>query len=70
MRNGHILESDVEFLCALEQVGSDAIGDSFTLGDELGGVELRDYSFEDFVSDGWEDTLIVVGAQVLYKILV
>jgi hypothetical protein len=35
------------------------------LGDELGGVELCDDGFEDFVSDGGEDALVVVLAKVL-----
>jgi len=35
------------------------------LGDELGGVELGDDGFEDFVTDGGEDALIVVRAEVL-----
>jgi hypothetical protein len=52
MCDGDILESDVEFLGALQEVASDAVGDGFTLGDELGGVELGDDGFEDFVSDG------------------
>ena len=35
------------------------------LGDELGGVELGDDGFEDFVADGGEDALVVVLAEVL-----
>lgn len=52
MGDGDVLEGDVELLGALEQVAADAVGDGFTLGDELGGVELGDDGFEDFVSDG------------------
>lgn len=37
----------------------------FTLGDELGGVELGDDGLEDFVSDGGEDTLVVVETEGL-----
>jgi len=36
------------------------------LGDEFGGVELGDDGFEDFVTDGGEDALVVVGAKVLW----
>ena len=50
---------------ALEQVGADLVGDGLALGDELGGVELGDDGFEDFVTDGGEDTLVVVLAEVL-----
>ena len=65
MGDGDILEGDVELLGALEEVVADAVGDGLTLGDELGGVELGDDGLEDFVTDGWEDTLIVVLAKVL-----
>jgi hypothetical protein len=30
------------------------------LGDQFGGVELGDDGFEDFVSDGGQDTFVVV----------
>jgi hypothetical protein len=63
-----ILQSDVELLCTLEQVAADAVGDGLTLGDELCGVELGDNSFEDFVSDGGEDTLVIVLTEVLHKV--
>jgi hypothetical protein len=67
--NGNILQSDVELLGSLEQVGTDSVADSFTLCDQLGGVELGDDSFEDFVSDGREDTLIVILAETLKSII-
>jgi hypothetical protein len=41
------------------------LGDGVALGYELGGVELGDDGLEDLVSDGGEDTLVVVGAEVL-----
>jgi hypothetical protein len=53
MCNGDILKGDVEFLCALEEIGTDAVADSFSLGDEFGGIELSYDGFEDFVTDGW-----------------
>jgi len=52
-------------LRALEQIGADAVGDGFSLCDELGGIELSDDGFEDFVADGGKDTLIVVGTEIL-----
>ena len=55
-----VFESDVEFGGALEEIGADARADSFTLGDELGGIELGDNSLEDFVADRGENSLVVV----------
>lgn len=65
VRDGDVLESDVELLGTLEKVGADAVADGLTLRDELGGIELGDDGFEDFVSDGWEDTLVVILSEVL-----
>ena len=63
--DGDVLEGDIELSGALGQVGADAVGDGLTLGDELCGVELGDDGLEDFVADGGEDALVVVGAEVL-----
>jgi hypothetical protein len=63
--DGAILEGDVELGGAAEEIGTDAVGDGFTLGDEFGGIELCDDGLEDFVSDRREDTLIVILAEVL-----
>lgn len=65
MGDGNVLESDVELGGALEELGADAGGNLFTLGDELGGVELGDNGLEDLVSDGGEDSLVVVLSEVL-----
>ena len=65
MGNGDVLEGDVELGGALEEVGADAGGDGFALGDEFGGVELGDDGFEDFVADGGQDALVVVEAEGL-----
>jgi hypothetical protein len=51
VRDGHVFESNVELVGTLEQVGADPVGHGFTLGDELGGVELGDDGFEHFVSN-------------------
>lgn len=59
--DGDILQGDVELAGALEKVGTDTVGDGFTLCDKLGGVELGDDGLEDFVTDGGENTLIVIG---------
>ena len=65
MRDGDVLERDVELGGAAEEVGADAGGDGLALRDELGGVELGDDGFEDFVADGGEDALVVVETEVL-----
>ena len=65
MRDTDVFELDVELGGAFEEVGADAVGDGFALGDEFGGVELGDDGFEDFVADGGEDALVVVLAEVL-----
>lgn len=65
MGNGDVLEGDVELGGAAGEVGSDALRDGFSLGDELGGVKLGDNGLEDFVTDGGKDALIVVGAKIL-----
>lgn len=56
-----ILQGDVELGSALQEISTDTVGDGFTLGDQLCGVELGDDSLEDFVSDGRENTFIVIG---------
>jgi hypothetical protein len=63
--NGDILEGNVEFSSTAGEIALDALGDGFTLGDELGGVELGDNGLEDFVTDGGEDSLVVVCTEVL-----
>lgn len=68
MCNGNILEGNVELVGALEQVGADLVGDSLTLGDELGGVELRNDGLEDFVTNGGQNTLVVVETEVLERV--
>lgn len=65
MGYGDVFEGDVEFRGSFEEVGSDAGGDGFSLGDEFGGVELGDDGFENFITDGGEDALVVVEAKRL-----
>lgn len=65
MGDGDILEGNVEFRSSEGEVGADTVRDGFSLGDELGGVELGDDGLEDFVTDGGEDSLIVIGTEVL-----
>jgi hypothetical protein len=63
VRDRDVFEGDIEFGGSAGQVGADALGDGFTLGDEFGGVELGDDGFEDFVADGGEDSFVVVLAK-------
>lgn len=65
MGDGDIFESDVELLGTLEEIGPDAVADSFTLSDELGGIELGNDGLKYFVTDGWKDALIVVLSEAL-----
>jgi hypothetical protein len=72
MCDGNILEGDVELLGTLEKIGSYSVADCFSLGDEFCGIELGDDRFQDFVSNGGENTLIVILTEVLLlvKILI
>ena len=65
MCDGDIFQGNVELVGALKEIGADAVGDGFSLCDELGGVELGDNGLENFVSDRGKDTLVVVEAKVL-----
>jgi hypothetical protein len=56
-----ILQGDVELAGTLEKVGTDPVGDGLTLCDKLGGVKLGDNGLKDFVTDGGENTLVVIG---------
>ena len=67
VRDADVFELDVEFRGAAGQVGANAVRHCFTLGDEFGGVELRNDGFEDFVADGGEDALVVVLAEILFR---
>ena len=65
MRDGDVLEGDVELGSASEEIGAYAGGDGFSLRDQFGGVELGDDGLEDFVANGGEDTLVVIKAEGL-----
>lgn len=63
--NGHILELNVELSGAFSQILTDLGRDQLTLGDQLASIELGHNRLQDFVSDGGQDTLVVVHTQVL-----
>lgn len=63
--DGDVLEGNVELGGAEGEIGSNALGDGLTLGDELGSIELGDDGLEDFVADRGEYSLIVIGTKVL-----
>lgn len=65
MRNRDIFQGDVEFLGTLEEVRSDAVADSFTLGDQFRSIELGDDRLEDFVSNRRQDSLVVILTEIL-----
>lgn len=68
MCNGNILQGNMELGGALHEIGADALRDGLTLGDEFGSIELGHNRFQDFVSDGREDTLVVVLAELLVNL--
>lgn len=67
--DGNIFQSNVEFGSSAGELIADALGDSLTLCDELSSIELGDDGFKDFVTDGREDTLVVVDTEVLGQAL-
>lgn len=66
MGDRDIFKSDVELLRTLEEIGSDAVADGLTLGDELSSIELSYDGFEDFVTNGGKNTLIIVLSKTLF----
>jgi hypothetical protein len=65
VRDGNVLEGNVELGGAACQVIADLLGDGLSLCNELGRIELGDDGLEDLVADGRQDPLIVVNAEVL-----
>jgi hypothetical protein len=63
--DGNILKSDVELGSTESKVVSDSFRDSLSLSDELCSIELGDDGLQDFVTNGGEDSLIVIGTEVL-----
>jgi hypothetical protein len=63
--DGDVFEGNVELVGALEQIGPDTVGDGLSLGDEFCGIELCNDGFQDFVTDGGENTLVVVETEIL-----
>jgi hypothetical protein len=64
VRDGHIVQLNVEFGEARLQNLADLRGDLLTLGQQLGGRVTSDHRLEDLVADGGEDTIDVVHAEV------
>ena len=63
-----IFQGNVKFLSTLEEVGADAVADCLTLRDQLCGIELGDDGLEYFVSNGRQDSLIVILTEVLVSL--
>jgi hypothetical protein len=57
--DGNVLQDNVEFPSSLQKVLPDPSRDDLSLSNQLGRIELRYSGLEDFVSDGWQNTLIV-----------
>ena len=68
MCDGDVFQCNVKFLGTLEEVCSDSVADCLTLSDQFRGIELGNDRFEDFVSDGREDSLIVVLTEILVSL--
>lgn len=68
MRDRNILERNVELSSSAGEIALDSLRDGFSLGDELGGIELGDDGLEDLVSDGRQDSFIIIDAEVLDEI--
>ncbi len=65
MCNGDIFKGNIEFLCTLKEISSNAVADSFTLRDELSGIKLGYDRLKDFVANGWKNTFIVILSKTL-----
>ena len=63
-----IFQGNVKFLSTLEEVGADAVADCLTLCDQLCSIELGDDRFEDFVSNGRQDSLVVILTEILLRL--
>jgi hypothetical protein len=64
----NVLQKNVELLCSVQQILPYPGTDDLSLGDQLCRVELRHGGFEYFVSDGWEDTLVVADGETTGEI--
>src|SRR5690242_14091655 len=63
MRQRDIVQQNVESSGTASELVSHQTRDILTLRDELRGVELRNYRLENLIHDGWQHTLVVVGAE-------
>lgn len=63
MRQRDVVEHDVEPGSSSREIISDQSCDIFSLRNQLTGVELGDNTFEDFVDDRGQDSLVVIGPE-------
>jgi hypothetical protein len=68
VRDRNIFQRNVEFLGTLQEVGSDAVADRFTLCDQFCGIELSNDGLEDFVSNGRQDSFVIILAEILHPL--
>ena len=60
-----VVEDDVELQGAFAEDISDLLGHLLSLRDELFSIVLGNGCLEHLVTDGWQDSLVVVGANVI-----
>mmetsp|Transcript_28016 Transcript_28016/g.70341 ORF Transcript_28016/g.70341 Transcript_28016/m.70341 type:complete len:352 (+) Transcript_28016:202-1257(+) len=69
MRDGHIIQQDVELAGAGDELLPDAQGHLFSLRDKFTGIKLGHHSLHDLVGDGGQHLLTVVQAKVNVNVL-
>ena len=62
VRNGHVVQDEVELSGALQKHRANLARDCLAHRDQLRGIVLRDDGFENLVHDRRQDALVVVGA--------
>ena len=62
--DGHIVDLDVEVSESAFQSVPDLTGDLVSVGEQLVGVVMGNHRLQDFVDDGWHDSLVIVGSEI------
>lgn len=60
---GDIVEDDVKSCSSLREVLSDKASDILTLGDQLAGIKLSHYAFQNLVHDGWQNSFVIIRSE-------
>lgn len=64
LRQRHVVQDDVEVLCALDELATDQQRDLRALGNQLRRVELGHHALQHLVTDRGQHLLVVVEAQL------